>query len=40
MLRLIEYGVPIFEDECYADLIWEGVATSIRALDTSNHVLY
>ena len=25
MLRLSrEYGVPIFEDECYADLVWEG----------------
>jgi 2-aminoadipate transaminase len=26
MLRLArEYGVPIFEDECYSDLIWNGV---------------
>jgi 2-aminoadipate transaminase len=25
MLRLsLEYGVPIFEDDCYADLIWNG----------------
>jgi 2-aminoadipate transaminase len=25
LLRLAgEYGVPIFEDDCYADLIWEG----------------
>jgi len=25
MLRLAEqYGVPIFEDDCYADLIWDG----------------
>ncbi len=25
MLRLsAQYGVPIFEDDCYADLIWEG----------------
>src|SRR6516165_867907 len=25
LLRLSEvYGVPIFEDDCYADLIWEG----------------
>ena len=36
-----EYGVPIFEDECYADLIWEGEwPHAIRALDTSNHVLH
>lgn len=42
MLRLSqEYGVPIFEDECYADLIWEGDwPHAIRALDTSNHVLH
>ena len=25
LLRLAEqYGVPIFEDDCYADLIWDG----------------
>ena len=25
LLRLSEqYGVPIFEDDCYADLIWDG----------------
>ena len=25
MLRLVEqHGVPIFEDDCYADLIWDG----------------
>ncbi len=42
MLRLSrEYGVPIFEDECYADLIWEGDwPPAIRSLDTSNHVLH
>lgn len=42
MLRLSqEYGVPIFEDECYADLIWEGEwPHAIRALDASNHVLH
>jgi 2-aminoadipate transaminase len=42
MLRLSqEYGVPIFEDECYADLIWEGEwPQAIRALDTSNQVLH
>ena len=21
-----EYGVPVFEDDCYADLIWDGNA--------------
>jgi 2-aminoadipate transaminase len=42
MLRLSqEYGVPIFEDECYADLIWEGEwPPAIRSLDASNHVLH
>jgi 2-aminoadipate transaminase len=42
MLRLShEYGVPIFEDECYSDLIWEGEAPqAIRALDTANHVIH
>ncbi|MGQ4806688.1 2-aminoadipate transaminase [Candidatus Entotheonellaceae bacterium PAL068K] len=42
MLRLSrEYGVPIFEDECYADLIWEGEwPHAIRSLDEANHVLH
>jgi 2-aminoadipate transaminase len=42
MLRLSqEYGIPIFEDECYADLIWEGEwPPAIRSLDASNHVLH
>jgi 2-aminoadipate transaminase len=42
MLRLSqEYGVPIFEDECYADLIWEGEwPHAIRSLDAANHVLH
>ncbi len=36
-----EYGVPIFEDECYADLIFEGeYENAIRALDDSNRVLH
>ena len=31
-----EYGVPIFEDECYADLLWEGQAPpAIYSLDPS-----
>ena len=42
MLRLSEsYGVPIFEDECYADLIFEGEwEHAIRSLDDSNRVLH
>ncbi len=42
LLRLsAEYGVPIFEDECYTDLIWEGeVPQALRALDTANHVIH
>ena len=36
-----EYGVPIFEDECYADLIFEGEwEHAIRSLDDSNRVLH
>ena len=27
-----EYGVPIFEDECYADLIWAGMSSTPPAL--------
>jgi len=32
-----EYGVPILEDECYADLTWKGIERppSLRALDPS-----
>jgi 2-aminoadipate transaminase len=42
LLRLSQaYGVPIFEDECYTDLIWEGeVPPAIYALDTGNHVIH
>ncbi len=42
MLRLSrEYGVPIFEDECYSDLIWDGEwPPAIRSLDTTNHVIH
>jgi len=36
-----EYEIPIFEDECYADLIFEGeYEKAIRALDDSNRVLH
>ena len=42
LLSLSEkYEVPIFEDECYADLIFEGeYEKAIRALDDSNRVLH
>ena len=36
-----EYGVPIFEDECYADLIFEGeYENAIRSLDDANRVIH
>lgn len=36
-----EYGVPIFEDECYADLIWDGreVPPALYSLDPQ-HVVH
>ena len=35
------FNVPIFEDDCYADLIWgEERPPSIRALDDSGRVIY
>ena len=42
MLQLSEeFGVPIFEDECYADLVFEGeYENAIRSLDDSNRVLH
>ena len=35
LLRLSRhYGVPVFEDECYADLLWEGEwPPALRGLD-------
>ena len=36
-----QFDVPIFEDDCYADLIWSGERpAAIHALDTENRVLY
>lgn len=36
-----EFDVPIFEDDCYADLIWEGERPpAIRALDEDGRVVY
>ncbi len=42
MLRLAEaYDIPIVEDDCYADLLWEGERPkAIRALDESGRVIY
>ena len=42
MLRLAaDYDIPIFEDDCYADLLWEGDRPkAIRALDDSGRVIY
>ena len=35
------YGVPIFEDDCYADLLWDGERPpALRALDESGRVFY
>ena len=35
------FGVPIFEDECYADLVFEKeYEHAIRSLDDSNYVLH
>jgi len=35
------YGVPVFEDECYADLIWEGERPpSLVGLDEDRTVLH
>ena len=42
LLRLsATYGVPIFEDECYADLLWEGDwPTAIRGLPGGEDVIH
>jgi 2-aminoadipate transaminase len=42
MLRLSEqYGVPIFEDDCYADLIWDGKRPpAIHAMSKSGNVIH
>ena len=42
LIKLSEqYGVPIFEDECYADLTWEGERPkSIRALAGNDRVIH
>jgi len=42
LLRLSEqYGVPIFEDDCYADLIWEGKRPpAIHAMSRNGGVIH
>jgi 2-aminoadipate transaminase len=42
MLRLArQYGVPIFEDDCYADLIWDGARPpAIHALSEDRNVIH
>jgi len=42
MLRLAdEYGVPIFEDDCYADLIWSGKRPpALYAMSKRENVIY
>jgi 2-aminoadipate transaminase len=42
LLRLsAEYGVPIFEDDCYADLIWDGKRPpAIYAMATNGGVIH
>lgn len=37
----VEFGVPIFEDECYSDLVWEGKRPpALRAMDNSDRVIH
>ena len=42
ILELVKvYSVPIFEDDCYADFLWEGERLpAIRSLDPTGHVIY
>ena len=42
MLQLSEeYGVPILEDDCYADLVYEGESVNaIRSMDDSDRVIH
>ena len=42
LLRLASaYDIPIFEDDCYADLLWDGDRPpAIRALDREGRVIY
>src|ERR1044072_8432051 len=42
LLRLAEqYGVPVFEDDCYADLIWDGKRPlSLYAMSKTQNVIH
>jgi 2-aminoadipate transaminase len=42
LLRLAEqYGVPVFEDDCYADLIWDGKRPpALYAMSKSQNVIH
>ncbi len=42
LLALAEqYGVPIFEDDCYADLIWDGKRPpALHAMSTTGNVIH
>ncbi len=36
-----QYGVPIFEDDCYSDLTWDGSRPpTIRSMDDAGQVIY
>ncbi len=36
-----DYGVPIFEDDCYADLVWDGKRPpALYAMSGSGNVIY
>ena len=35
------FGVPLFEDECYADLVWDGRRPpALRGMDATEHVVH
>jgi 2-aminoadipate transaminase len=37
----VDYGVPIFEDECYADLVWEGTRPrALRGMVSDERVIH
>jgi 2-aminoadipate transaminase len=42
LLKLsLDYGVPIFEDDCYADLVWDGQRPpAIHAMATNGGVIH
>jgi 2-aminoadipate transaminase len=37
----VDYGVPIFEDECYADLVWEGTRPrALRGMVSDDRIIH